>query len=187
MHKRFIVLLGMFLGSHAPAAAQTPAQQIVLAQEHVAPIITMLQTASAPLSALSFPQAQDHGQSPARFSLLFAGAYEPDHSLGPLPPMEEVKNLIHTLSSLPLVQLWSGRLQLDAFQSTVHSQNVQLGPFGYGGMEGFRPTWQSYPAGPLSVHSSGFSLSFHLGRDSRTRPPTQLWRHMTGFVVRVLN
>jgi hypothetical protein len=41
MYKRFIVLLGIFLGSHAPAAAQTPAVQtpavqIVLAHAYVA-------------------------------------------------------------------------------------------------------------------------------------------------------
>ena len=35
MHKQFIILLGMFLGSHAPAAAQTPAPQIDPAQERL--------------------------------------------------------------------------------------------------------------------------------------------------------
>ena len=87
-----------------------------------------------------------------------------------------------TQSSLPLCQLWSGRLQLSAFQSTLHSQNAQLGPLGYGGMEGFRPTRQSYPGGPLSVHFSGFSLNFHFSRDSRTRYPTQVWRRLKRFV-----
>ena len=184
MHKRFIMLLGMFLGSHAPVAAQAPAPQIVLAQEHVAPIITMLRTVSTPLSALSFPLAQDHGQSPARFSLLFAGAYERGHSLEPLPPMEEVKNLILTLSSLPLVQFWGGRLQLDAFQSTLHSQNVQLGPLGCGSMQGFRPPAQSYPGGQRSAR---ISLSFHFGRDARTGRPTQAWRNLSRIVGTVLN
>src|SRR5580765_2971315 len=103
MHKQFIILLGMFLGSHAPAAAQTPAPQIDLAQEHVAPIIATVRTVSTPLSALSFSQARDHGQTSARSSLRFAGAFERDHGQEHLPPMEEVKNLILTLSSLPLV------------------------------------------------------------------------------------
>ena len=57
--------------------------------------------------------------------------------------MDEVKTLTLTQSSLPLFQLWGERLQLDAFQSTLHSHNVQLGPSGYGGIEGFRPTRQS--------------------------------------------
>jgi hypothetical protein len=98
--------------------------------------------------------------------------------------MEEVKNLILTLSSLPRVQFWGGRLQLDAFQSTLHSQNVQLGPLGYGGMQGFRPLAQGYPGGPRSGH---LTLSFHFGRDARTGRPTQGWQSLSRIVGTVLN
>jgi hypothetical protein len=187
MYKRFILVLGMFLGSHVPVAGQIPAPQIVLAQEHGVQIMTMHQTVSIPLPSASFLLSQDPGKSPALFSLLFTGAYERYHSQQHLSPMDKVKTLTLTQSSLPLFQLWGGRLQLCAFQSTLHSQNVQLGPLGYGGMEGFHPTRQSYPGGPLSVHFSGFSLSFHFGRDSRTKHPTQAWRRMTRFVATVLN
>jgi hypothetical protein len=187
MYKRFIVLLGMFLGSHVPVAGQTPVRQIVLAQEHGAQIMTMPRTVSIPLMTSSFLLAQDPGKSPAHFSRLFVGACQRDPSLEHFSPMDEVKTLTLTQSSLPLFQLWGGRLQLGAFESTLHSQNVQFGPSGYGRMEGFRPTQQSYPGGPLAVHLSGFSLSFHFSRDSRTRPPPQLWRHMTRFVGAVLN
>jgi hypothetical protein len=54
MYKRFIVLLGIFLGSHVPAAAQTPAVQFVLAHAYVAPAVTMLRSVSAPLPVASF-------------------------------------------------------------------------------------------------------------------------------------
>jgi hypothetical protein len=184
MHKRFIVLLGMFLGSHAPVAAQTPAPRIDLAQEHVAPIIAMVRTVSTPLSALSFPPARDHGQTSGRSSLRFAGAFERDHGQEPLPPMEEVKNLILTLSSLPLVQLWGGRIQLYAFQSTQHSQNLQLGLLGYGGMQGFRPPAQSYPGG---TRSTRLSISFRFGRDARTERPPHVWRNLSRIVGTILN
>jgi hypothetical protein len=187
MYKRFVLLLGMFLGSHVPVAGQTPVPQIVLAQEHGAQIMTMPQTVSIPLMTSSFLLSQDPGKPPAHFSLQFAGAYQHDPSLEHFSPMDEVKTLTLTQSSLPLCQLWGGRLQLGAFQSTLHSQNEQLGTLGYGGMEGFRPTRQSYPGGPLSVHFSGFSLSFHFGRDSRTKHPTQVWRRLTRFVGTVLN
>jgi len=187
MYKRFIVLLGMFLGSHVPVAGQIPVPQIVLAQKHSAQIMTMPWTVSIPSPTSSFQLSQGPGQSLPHFSLLFAGAYKRDYSLEDLSPMDEVKTLTLTLSSLPLFQLWGGRLQVGAFQSTLHSQNVQLGPSGYGGMEGFRPTRQSYPGGPLSVHFSGLSLSFHFGRNSRTRPPIQAWRRMTRFVGAALN
>ena len=139
MHKRFIMLLGIFLGTHALAAAQTPAPPIDLAQQHVAPIIAMLRTVSTPLSGLSFPSARDYGRTSARSSLRFAEAFERDHRQEPLPPMEEVKNLILKMSSLPIVQLWGGRIQLYAFQSTLQSQSLQLGLLGYGGMKGFLP------------------------------------------------
>jgi hypothetical protein len=184
MHKRFIVLLGMFLGSHAPAAAQTPAPQIDLAHEHVAPIIAMLRTVSTPFSALSFPPAPDDGQAFARSSLRFAGAFERDHIQEPLPPMEEVKNLILTLSSSPLVGLWGGRIQLYAFQNTPHSQNLQLGLLGYGGMQGFLPPSQSYLGG---TRSTRLSISFHFGRDARTERPSHVWRNLSRIVGTVLN
>jgi hypothetical protein len=187
MYKRFIVLLGMFLGSHVPVAGQTPVPQIVLAQEHGAQIMTMHRTASPPLPAARFLLSQDSGKLPAHLSLLLAGAYQRKPSLEHFSPMDEVKTLTLTQSSLPLCQLWGGRLQLAAFQSTLHSQNEQLGPLGYRGMEGFRPTRQSYPGGPLSVHFFGFSLSFHFGRDSRTKHPTHVWRRLTRFVGTVLN
>ena len=187
MYKRFILLLGMFLGSHVPVAGQTPVPQVVLAEEHGAQIMTMPRPVSILLLTPSFLLSQDPGKFPAHFSLLFGGAYPRDPSLEHFSPMDEVKTLTLTQSSLPLFQLWGGRLQLGAFQSTLHSQNVRLGPLGYEGMEGFRHTRQSYQGGPLSVHFSGFSLSFHFGRDSRTRHPTQVWRRMTRFVGTVLN
>ena len=183
MRKRFIVLLGIFLGSCVPTVAQIPAPQIV---ERVEPTVTMLRTVSTPLPAASFLY-QDPGNSPALFSPLFAGADESDHTMGRLLPMEEVKILFFTRSSMLLVQLWGGRLQLDAFQSTLHTQNVPLDPLSYRGTQGFRSARQSYPGGPSSVHLSGFSLSFHFGRDARTGLQTEAWRYLSRIVGTVVN
>src|SRR5207302_1467920 len=99
MRNRLLLLLGLFLGSLVPAVAQTPAPWNVLAQEHVAPIITMLPTVSTPLPAASFLLSKGE-KSNARFSLMFAGAYKRDHSLEHLLPMNEVKTLTLTRSSL---------------------------------------------------------------------------------------
>lgn len=187
MSRRFILLLGMFLGSHVPVAGQTPAPQIVLAQERVAPTMTMLRTVSTSLPAPSFLLSQDPGKSPAHFSALFAGAYERDQTLERLLPMEEVKTLFFTQSSLPLVQLWGGRLQLDAFQSTFHIQSVQLGVLGSRGTQSFPSPRQSYPGGPGSVHLSGLSLSFYFGRDPHAGRPTEVWRRLARIVGAVLN
>src|ERR1700746_1535907 len=187
MYKRFILLLGMFLGSHMPVAGQTPVPQIVLAQEHGAQIMTMPRTASIPLMTSSFLLSQEPGKPAAHFSLQFVGAYQCDPSLEHFSPMDQVKTLTLTQSSLQLFQLWGGRCQRCAFQSTLHRQNVQLGPLGYGGMQGFRPPLQSYSGGSRAVHFSGLSLSFHFGRDARTRHAAQGWGRITRFVGTLLN
>jgi hypothetical protein len=153
MYKPLILLLGMFLGSLAPIAAQTPIPRIVLAQAHFAPIITILPLVWTPLPTLFFRLSQDPEKSNANFSLRFAAAYPRDYRREHFAPMDEVKTLILTQSSLPLVQFWGGRLQLAAFQSTLHIQNGQLGPAGNSRLAG-----QSYPDGLRSVHLSGLSL-----------------------------
>lgn len=187
MHKRFIMLLGVFLGSHVPTGAQTPSPQIVPAQERVAPIVTMVRTGPAPFLFPSFPLSVSPGKSAAHFSFRFVGAYKCDQSLPSLSQMREAKTLFLTQSSLPLVQLWGGRLRLDGFKSALNMQNVQLGPSAAGGLLDYRPQRQGYPGGPRSFGLCGVNLSFHFGRDSRTRPPTQVVRRMTRFVGTVLN
>jgi hypothetical protein len=181
MHTRFILLLGVFLGSHVLTAAQRPTPQIVPTQGRVAPIVTMVPTVRVPLSQrLSCcPTTQ---RNPANFSYLFAGAYERDQGLDglrSLSPMHEVKTLILTQSLLPLAQLWGGRLRLDGFTSTLH---LQLGPSAAGGLQDFRPPRQSYPGGPRSVDLYGVSLSFHFGRDAQVGHPTQTWRCLSRIV-----
>ena len=192
MYKRFIVLLGIFLGSHAPAAAQTPAVQtpavqFVLAYAHVAPAIAMLRPVSAPLPAASFQVYQYPQKSPPYFDHVFAGVYERDESMERLPPTEEVKTLFFTRTSLPLVQFWSGRLRLDAVIGTLNMQNVQLGPSASGGLWDFRPPRQSYPGGPRSLDLYGVSVSYYFGRAARTGSPPHLSRSLSRFVGNILN
>jgi hypothetical protein len=59
VYKPFILLLGMFLGSPMPAAGQRIAPQIVLAHEHIAPVIAILPRVSTPLPAASFLLSRD--------------------------------------------------------------------------------------------------------------------------------
>ena len=186
MHKRFIMLLGVFLGSHLPTAAQTPFPRIVPAQVRVAPIV-MVRTVPAPFLFPSFPLSESPGKSVAHFSYLFVGAYERDQSVESLSQLSEARTLFLTQSSLPLVQLWGGRLRLDGFKSALNMQNVQLGPSAAGGLLDYRPQRQGYPGGPRSFGLCGVNLSVYFGRDSRTRPPTQVVRRMTRFVGTVLN
>jgi hypothetical protein len=182
---RYIVLLGIFLGGLAPAAAQTTAPRSVLALEPVAPATTMPRSASTLSLKTSFLLKQDPEKFPAHFSYLFAAASEREYRMERLPPTDDIKTLLFTQSTLPLVQLWSGRLRLDAFQNTLRVENVQLDPLGYGGALDRRPR-QTYPGGPRSIELSGISLSFHFGRDVRTERRTQAWRRMSRIVGNVL-
>ena len=186
MHKRFILLLGVFLGSRVLTAAQTSVPELVPAQELVASIMT---GAPAPLLAVSFLLPDKPGKSNAHFSYLFAGVYEyeRDQSLegfASLSPMREVKTLFLTQSLLPLVQIWGGRLRLDGFTSTLHMQNVELGPSAAGGLQDSRLLRQGYPGGPRSVDLYGVSLSFHFGRDAQIGRPAQIWRCLARIVGR---
>jgi hypothetical protein len=177
MHKRFILLLGVFLGSRVLTAAQMPAPELVPAQELVASIVTA--AAPAPLLAVSFLLPENPGKPAAHFSYLFAGAYERDHGLedlARLSPVREIKTLFLTQSLLPLVQVWGGRLRLDGFISTLHMQNVQLGPSAAGGLQDFRLLRQGYPGALRSVDLYGVSLSFHFGRDAQIGRPAPIWR-----------
>ena len=182
---RFILLLGIFLGSHVPAIAQTPAPQIVPGQERAAPAMSMLRTVSTPLPAASFLLSQDPGKSPANFSFPFAGASERDYSLKDLWPIDEVQTLVLTQSSLTLVQLWGGRLQLGAFKSTRHIQSMRL--VGNGSMQSSRFLRQIGPGAPPTINLSGLSLSFRFGRDARTEHPTQLWQRLARIASATLN
>ncbi|MBA0087966.1 MAG: hypothetical protein HRJ53_23520 [Acidobacteria bacterium Pan2503] len=186
MGNRYLLLLGLFLGSVAPAAAQTPGPWKVLAQERVAPITTAPPTISSPPPAAFFLLSKGE-KSNARFSLMFAEAYKRDQSLEHLSPMNEVKTLTLTWSTLPLVQLCRGRLQLDAFQSTLHIRDALLNPFGQGGMRGAHLPGYSYLGVPPSVNFSGLNLGFYFGRNAQTGDPTRSWRRLPRILGAVLN
>jgi len=177
MHKRFILLLGVFLVAYAPMPAQTPAPQIVPAQERVATIVTLVRTLpTLPSLGPSLPLSESPRKSAATFSYMLAGVYPRQDSLASLSPVHEVKTLFLTQSILPLVSVWGGRLRLAGFSSTLDMKNVQLGPSMAGGLLDYRPPRPSYPGGPRSVGLYGANLTFHFGRDAQTGRPDQIWR-----------
>ena len=177
----FILLLTVFLSSLA--AAQTPAPPTVRAQELVSPIITRPQTVPVSSPARSFVLSEDPGKSAGHFSYLFVRAYGRDQGLENLSPIHRVKTLFLTQSSLPLFELWDGRLRLDAFTSRVHMQNLQFGPPASGGLQNVWSPRPGYPGGPHSVRFDGLSLSFPFRRDTENGRPTQTWRYFARFVT----
>jgi hypothetical protein len=176
----------MFLGSQA-ASGQIPAPRIVPAQKPVVPVITVFRAESKTLLPRSFLLSQDRGNTFALTSLRYPETYERDDMLERLSPVVKLKTLILTQVSLPLVQLWDGKLELEAFQSTLRIQNVQFGAFGNGAMPDSRLPQQNFTGGSHSVHLSGVSLKFHFGQVQRTRRPTQGWRCVPRMVAALLN
>jgi hypothetical protein len=179
------MLLGMLMGSQA-AAGQLSAPRIVPAQKPVAPVITVFRAESKTLLPPSFLLSQDRDNTFAHTSLRYPEIYERDDLLARLSPVIKLKTLILTQVSLPLVQLWDGKLELEAFQSTLRIQNVQFAGLGNGAMDSRLPQ-PNFPGGSRSVHLSGVSLKFHFGQVGRTQRPTQAWRCVPRMVAALLN
>ena len=175
MRDGFTLLLTIFLSSLV-AAAQTRTPQTGPAQELVAPIITGFQTVLTPSPARSLVLSEDPLKLAGHSSYLFERTYERDQNLGNPSRIERVKTLFLMQSSLPLFQLWGGRLRVDGFTSKLHPQSVQLGPAAVGGPQNLFSPRRGYPGGPPSVRFYGLSLRFPFGRDRQIGRPTQTWR-----------
>ena len=186
MHKRFILLFGMFMGSQA-AAGQISVLRIAPAQKPVAPVIVVFGREPKTLLAPSFLLSHERENAFAHTSLRFSGREERDQALERLLPVIKVKTLILTQVSLPLVELWNGRLELDAFQSTLRTQNVQLGPLGYAALRDFPLPQQNFPGGLRAIHLSGLRLTFHFRRVEGRRRPTRAWRYVPQIAAAILN
>jgi hypothetical protein len=181
-----MLLLGMFMSSQA-AAVQISALRIAPAQKPVAPVVRVFRAESKTLLAPSILLSQDREKTFAHTSLRFSGLEERDQALERLSPVIKVKTLILTQVSLPLVELWDGKIELDAFQSTLRIQNVQFGALGLAAMPDYALSQQNFPGGSRSLHFSGVSLKFHFGRVERARRPTHPWRCVPRIVAALLN
>ncbi len=130
MKRKFILLLGMFLGGCLVTAAQTPAPGMVPGQDRTAPMMAMVRPVPAPSLAASLPLPKHAGNSAPRnvpapllpvslpapknppdsaahFSYVIARPYEPDPGLEGLESMSqmtEVNTIFLSQSTLPLVQ-----------------------------------------------------------------------------------
>jgi hypothetical protein len=182
------LLLGMLLGSSVPAAAQIPSVQgvqTVSMRESFAPVVSTAQIEPA----LSLPRAPlantDPTLGPDHFTGAFGGTYKSGlglDGLETLSQMREIKTLFVTRSSIPLLNLWSGRLRFDGFSSTSNTQNVQLGPSAAGGLEDFRPPRQTSSSQSRSIDRYGVSLSFHFGRGAQIGRPAQAWHSFARII-----
>ena len=161
----FLALLAVPATVLARPIPQDSGARLVLAREHVAPTVTVHLPAS--LTLFTAPSLQYHAvsNSPSRVDLSYSGTNEPLQNINSLVAMENVRTVFFTETRFPLLELYGGRLRFDAFQNTLHIQNVQPGP-----------------SAVRSLHFSGLSLNFHVGHIAGTGRPVHTWRRLSQIV-----
>ena len=102
-----------------------------------------------------------------------APPYQPEPSLESRLQIDEFRTPLLTESTFPVAHLWRG-LELDVFESTLHSQPGS--PTLSTGFQYLRPSSNDQAAIASSVGRDGLGLRYRFGRDEATRKPLQIWR-----------
>jgi hypothetical protein len=171
-HQLILVVVGLFLSNCLSGEAQTLATQVFAPQARPEPTTAMFRAPPTHPLPPAFRSVQLSTRPVTHLSDFLNAAHNPDRSLDGLSPVESNVTLFGSQALLPMVQFWSGRVQLGASESTFHMGNVILRQ-GHLGSSG-------------SVDLYGVSLVFHFGRGAQTGSPTQIGRRMTRFVGAVL-
>jgi len=172
MRHQLILVAGVFLSSCLSGEAQTLATQVFPPQARPEPTMAMFRAPPTHPLPPVFRSVQLSTKPVAHLSFLLMTAHSPDRSLDSLSPVVSNETPFGSQALLPVVQFWSGRLQLGASESTFHIGNVIMR--------------QAHLGSSSSVDLYGVSLVYHLGRGAQTQAPTQVWRRMTRFVGAVL-
>ena len=170
MRHQLIIVIGVLLSSCLPGESQTLTTEVLLAQAHPVPTVVLARALLTHFPPKVSPTSGLPRATGAQFTDI--PAYKPDRSLESRLQIEVVKTLFVTESRLAVVQFWRGHLQLDGFHSTLHMQNIQLGPSGSGGL----PPSHDQAGAARSVGLDGISVEFRFGQDAQTRRPPQVWR-----------
>ena len=158
MKRGFFLLLGMVLSSYLPANAQTNSATLSLMHEGPAPTRTLLAAASSHLVLATFLPASKPAERPAAPTALLVASYKSSRSPENLFQIKTVQTPFVSQSSVTLVRVWGGRLQLSGFGSTHRTGAVLNGYPGPG-----VPRYLGLRE-PRPEMSYGGSLTFHLGR-----------------------
>ena len=186
MRNHLALVTGLFLSSCLPMEAQIRASQIVLPQ--TSPSLTMIlfraprvrlpiiaPLIQLPVKPLSYP------------AFLLAASYKPEPSLESRLSIEVFRTPFLKESSFLIAHLWRG-LQLDGFESTLHSQNPQFGSTECSiSFQDFRSSSHDQLGVTSSVRFYGVSLRYNFGRDVEARKPIALWRSLSRIVGPALN
>jgi hypothetical protein len=160
----------------APAAViaspvpQDANSRMILARERVAPATIQHHAFSVILFTAPSLWYSATANTAGHVNWMYAGTNAPSQNLNSLIAMENVRTVFVTESRFPLLQFYGGRLHLDAFQNTLHLQNIQPGP-----------------SALRSIHFSGLSLGFHPGHIDATDHPAHAWRRLSQIVGTALD
>jgi hypothetical protein len=154
----------------ANPAPQDANSRMILARERVAPASIQHRAFSVTLFSAPSLQYRATANAAGYVNWTYAGTNAPSQNINSLLAMENVRTAFFSESRFPLVQFYSGRLHLDAFQNTLHLQSVQPGP-----------------SALRSIHFSGLSLGLHVGQIDATDHSAHAWRRLSQIVGTALN
>jgi hypothetical protein len=174
--KWLVLLLGLTLGSHTEARAQSTEHRVALVQSPSSQMIVSPPRQTPPLgsSVLLIQQLGDFHVG-YRFRVTESSEHQNPTSLF---PFQQTKTSFVTESRLLVAQLWGARLQVSLFVITPNSGNVMLGPLILGDAL-HRPRQFGEPP---SFGLYGIGVSVPLGRNARREGSTGLWRSLLRIV-----
>jgi hypothetical protein len=167
--KRLVLLLGLVLGSHPIAGAQSTEHRVTFVQSPPSQmIVSAPRQAPFDSSVLLFQQQWGFNRG---YDFRVAANYELQNP-NSLFPFQQTKTSFVTESRLLVAQLWGTRLQVNLFAVTLHTGNVMLGPLVTN--DAFHRPRQF--GAPSSCGFYGIGVSIPLGRGARQEGTTSL-RH----------
>ena len=186
MGNHLLPVAALLLSSCLSMEAQTTATQVALAQTSSSLTIVQFPASRVRVPLIVLPIQLP--RKPLSYSVFFlAAAYKPEPSLESRLSIEVFRTPFLKESSFLLADLWRG-LQLDGFESTLHSQNPQFwSPASSIGFQDFRSSSHDEAAVTSSVGFYGISLRYSFGRDAETRKPIPMWRCLSRIIGTVLN
>jgi hypothetical protein len=175
MRHQLLIAAGLLLSSCLPAEAQTLAGQLFVALEtpEAAPMLAPASLTRYPSKVA--PAAVLLAKPVPNFTAGFIPRDTPARNVETVLPVEGFRTPYLKESSVVVFQFWRERLQLDGFESTLQTHNVQLGPPGTAGL---LPRASDQAAVGSTVSVTGIALVFRFGRDARRRHQAPLWRRL---------
>jgi hypothetical protein len=171
MRIHLVLVAGLVLSSCLPMEAQTPAAKLVLAQTFPGISIMLFRAPQVGLSLIVSPAALPRIPHPAS---LLGGAYILEPSLESRLPIEVVRTSFLTESSFLIAHVWR-RVQLDVFESTLHSRSLVIGsPSFASGIQDFWPSSHDQAGVANSIGFDGISLRYTFGRKAETGKANQI-------------